>query len=200
MSVFVFESHLKALKIDNLLFWRKRSVNMPHSTPQEQEILIRKATVTDAAAIAEVNYNAVHVTAAKDYDDATIEDWSYGITNDGIKRIEDRIVHNPENTTMLVAESGGDIVGFGDIAPSSRELRSLYVSPGAGRKGIGGKLLQKLEAIAREQGVIEVWLTASLTAEPFYAAHGYVSDGQEEHRLLSGRKMICIKMHKSLAE
>jgi GNAT superfamily N-acetyltransferase len=74
--------------------------------------------------------------------------------------------------------------------PSSKKLRTLYVSPAAGRKGIGTALLQELETVARQQGVPELWLHSSLTAEPFYLTHGYVSDGKGEHQLRSGRKMV----------
>ncbi len=171
---------------------------MPKSTSQPAKVLIRKATETDAAAIVQVNYDAVHVTAARDYDTTTIADWSYSVTNDGVKRIEARIGNNPENTNMLVAEINGDVVGFGEIDPSDKELRALYVSPAAGRKGVGRALLQELETAARKQGVPDLWLHSSLTAESFYLANGYLSDGRGEHQLQSGRKMICIKMHKKL--
>jgi putative acetyltransferase len=172
---------------------------MPNSTSQHQKVLIRKAIEKDAAAIVQVHYDAVHVTAAKDYDEAILEGWSC-LTDDRVKQLEAYIGNNPDNTNMLVAEIKGDIVGFGEIVPSNKELRAVYVSPAAGRTGIGRALLQELESVARKQGVPELWLDSSLTAEPFYLAHGYLSDGQGEHQLRSGGKMKCIKMHKNLAE
>jgi putative acetyltransferase len=171
---------------------------MTNSTSQQQNILIRNASKNDAAAIVRVHYDAVHFTAAKDYDQTILEDWS-ALADARIDRLEAQILNNPENTNMLVAELNGEIVGFGELATSTCELRAVYVSPRAARNGVGGALLNELEATARKKGVLNLWLDSSITAEPFYLSHGYLSDGRGEHHLQSGRKMICVKMHKNLA-
>jgi putative acetyltransferase len=175
---------------------------MSNSTPQsqhqqQQDIVIRRAIKSDASAIIKVHYDAVHITASKDYDEAILDDWS-SLPDDRVERLEAQIEDNPESTIMIVAEIAGAIVGFGEIAPSNNELRAVYVSPSAGRKAVGKAILQALETLARDQRVPELWLDSSLTAEPFYLAHGYLRDGQADHQLRSGRKMICIKMHKRL--
>lgn len=169
-----------------------------HSTAKHKKILIRKAGEKDAAGIVQIHYDAVHITAAKDYAKVVLDDWS-NLTNDRIKRQGQYISSNPKNTIMLVAEIEGDIVGFGEIAPATRELCAVYVSPAKGRIGVGSALLEELETIAGKQGIYEVWLDSSLTAEPFYLAHGYVSDGRSEHSLQSGEKMVCVKMRKKIS-
>jgi N-acetylglutamate synthase-like GNAT family acetyltransferase len=174
-------------------------MHITNSTSQQQNILIRNASEDDAAAIVQVHYDAVHVTASKDYDEAILKDWS-GLPDARIDRLQGQIISNPENTSMLVAEINGEIVGFGEIVSSTCELRAVYVSPIAARNGVGGALLNELEAIARKKGVLNLWLDSSLTAEPFYLSHGYLSDGRGEHHLQSGRKMICVKMHKCLTK
>lgn len=174
---------------------------MSDSTPR-QKPAIRKATKTDAVGILRAHHAAVRITAAKDYDKDTLEEWSDWScdTDDRVARLEEQISNNPENTIMLVAEINGNIVGFGEVAPGIQELRAVYVSPGSGRNGIGRALLQELEAVARKQGVSRLWLDSSLTAESFYSSHGYLGDGRGEHQLRSGRKMPCVKMHKDLLE
>ena len=39
---------------------------------------------------------------------------------------------------------------------------------------------------------------SSVTAEPFYLAHGYNVRGRGEHMLRSGQRMACVKMEKAL--
>jgi putative acetyltransferase len=173
---------------------------MPETGSAQKGVLIRAAVHSDAAAIARVHYDAVHVTASADYDEAILREWSYGISEDAIKKIEERIADNPEHSNMLVAELAGEVIGFGDVVPGAGNLRSLYVSPSAGRRGAGAALLKELEAIACKHGVSEMWLNSSLTAEPFYRAHGYVASEQFKYPLPGGQKMDCIKMSKQLAQ
>jgi N-acetylglutamate synthase-like GNAT family acetyltransferase len=82
--------------------------------------------------------------------------------------------------------------------PKPYEVRAVYVSPAAGRQGIGKQLLERLELFAQENGLKELWLDASLNAAKFYTANGFTVDAPGEHTLSSGRKMACIKMRKIL--
>lgn len=164
---------------------------------QRYHVLIREAVASDATAIVKVHYDAVHLTASKDYDAEILDDWSI-LSDERIENLETQISKNPERSYMIVAEIDAHVVGFGEIVPVMRELRAIYVSPFAARKGVGKALLLTLEAAARERGVPELCLDSSLTAELFYLAHGYEIRGRSEHQLRSGRKMACIKMRKSL--
>jgi GNAT superfamily N-acetyltransferase len=67
------------------------------------------------------------------------------------------------------------------------------VLPEAGGQGVGRQLLKELERLAREQGLTELHLDSSLTAEPFYRAHGSVREAEEKYTLRSGRKVPAIK-------
>lgn len=164
----------------------------------KESLQIRSASAQDAAAIVRTHYDAVHVTAAADYDAATLEQWS-SLSPERVARLTAQITQNPDSTVMLVAERNGLVVAFGEIVPSKSELRAVYVCPAAARKGVGRALLKALEAVARRHNVEELWLDSSLTAERFYSAHGYVSDGKAEHQLKSGKTMICVRMRKKLA-
>ena len=62
----------------------------------------------------------------------------------------------------------------------------------------GSALLRAVEELARNRGLKELHLDSSLTAERFYAAHGYLSEGAAEHALRTGRRMACIRMRKVL--
>ncbi|MFW9265527.1 GNAT family N-acetyltransferase, partial [Nostoc sp. CALU 546] len=84
------------------------------------------------------------------------------------------------------------------IVVSNSELRAVYVAPSFGRSGVGTAILQELERLAREQGLLELHLNASLNAEPFYQVNGYMNEGFEDHPLRSGQKMPSIRMRKKL--
>lgn len=172
---------------------------MPESIQPDRTFLIRKATVADAGAILRVHFEAVHKTAAHDYESDILAEWSSDLTEQRLNQMKNQLSLNQENTVMIVVVLDGSVVGFGEIAPRNNELRAVYVLPESGRMGIGKKLLHHLEDIARSHGVESLWLDSSLNAEAFYAAHGYESTGRAMHELRSGRKMPCVKMSKRLS-
>ncbi len=79
------------------------------------------------------------------------------------------------------------------------ELRAVYVHPSAGRRGVGARILQKLEKLTTERGVEHLALDASLNAEAFYTRHGYEAGERTTHEFHSGASVSCIKMTKQLA-
>jgi|694.fasta_scaffold142799_4 putative acetyltransferase len=158
---------------------------------------IRGALQSDAQAIYEVHYEAVHKTAAADYELEILDEWSSNAAN-RVETLRTHIKDNPEQTVMIVAELDGRVVGFGEVVPSKNELRAVYVSPSVGRKGVGKALLYEIESIARQNQAEHLWLDSSLTAAKFYARNGYQNDGNSEHELKTGRKMQCVKMSKKL--
>ncbi len=157
---------------------------------------IRPIRIEDAEDVLRVHYDAVHETAAADYDLDTRQDWSPPVTAERIESFA-RTIGSGEKTT-LVAELDGRVVGFSSIVPAMGELEALYVAPQAGRRGIGFALLSAIENLASEMGLKELSLNSSLTAERFYMAHGYRAEGKDWHTLESGRKMACIGMRKAL--
>ena len=60
------------------------------------------------------------------------------------------------------------IEAFGDIGL----LRSLVVSRDARSRGLGRRLVDALEAGARGEGIVEIWLL-TIDADPFFAKLGY---------------------------
>lgn len=157
---------------------------------------IRPAVPDDAEAIVAVHYAAVHGTAAADYDEETCRSWSPPV--DGERLAAYRHSEAAEGWLSMVAVSSGRVVGFAMIVPDMSELRAVYVAPDVGRRGIGARLLREAESLARAHGLCALRLDSSLTAERFYAAHGYVSQGRAEHTLRSGVRMACVPMRKVL--
>jgi len=93
----------------------------------------------------------------------------------------------------LVAELDGRLVGwvsFGenrdaDAAPHVGELRALFVSPTAWRRGAGSALVAGVLDGLRELGYRESTLWSfdrNERANAFYEHHGFVRDGAEQRR------------------
>lgn len=157
---------------------------------------IRAANPSDAKAIIEVHYAAVHETASGSYPRHILEAWS---ATPGKKRFEwMRKLIASGDEIIIVGEDASKILGFGIVIPKVEELRALYVHPAAGRRGIGKQILHSLENRAGVLGISLLWLNASLNAEAFYRSYGYTSLARGKFRLPAGPDMNCVKMEKRL--
>ena len=101
---------------------------------------------------------------------------------------------------FFVAEMDDVIVGFGVLNEKSAEVEAIYVSPVAGRRGIGLELLRALEERASSFGLEMLRLNASLNAVQFYEKAGYVAQERSKYRLLTGIEIACVPMVKQLHE
>jgi putative acetyltransferase len=133
-------------------------------------IEVREMLNDDALAFLQVHHAAVRGIAAKDYPPEVVEAWApMPITDQSIERF----LTNPDGELRLVAEIDGRIVGIGALVLAKSELRACYVAPQAARRGVGSALMHELERIARDNGLANLQMDSSVTAEPFYLAPGY---------------------------
>jgi putative acetyltransferase len=72
----------------------------------------------------------------------------------------------------VVAEEAGRLIGFADLEPDGH-LDRLYVSADHQRRGVAQALLSAVAAEARRLGLARLFTEASITARPFFAAHGF---------------------------
>ena len=76
----------------------------------------------------------------------------------------------------IAVAAGGRVVGVGRLQLNSAEegqVRYMAVEESMRSRGIGGALLEALEAEARRLGVRRIVLEARQEAVPFYLRHGY---------------------------
>jgi len=145
-------------------------------------LTIRPAAPSDAAAIMGVRREAILSKAGTHYDPAGVTAWLGTDTRDRLVRIE-REIADPA-MIVLVAEAGDDLIGFAMAVPAQHELRALYVRPNPIGQ-VGRALLAALEAQAFEAADFLV-CDASLNAEHFYAANGYVEESRKDHVSIPG--------------
>jgi predicted N-acetyltransferase YhbS len=86
---------------------------------------------------------------------------------------------------VRVAEQDGAVVGFAVLLERSGdacELDGLFVEPGRMRTGVGRRLVEDAERIARERGATRIEVVANPQAVAFYAAVGFVPAGEAQTR------------------
>ncbi|XXF79574.1 GNAT family N-acetyltransferase [Myxococcaceae bacterium GXIMD 01537] len=98
--------------------------------------------------------------------------------------------------TVLVAERGRRLVGFGQLDEAAAELEALYVLPEEVGQGIGTTLLAALEALMWRSGAQALRLDASLNAESFYRERGYVTLHAAERIITPDVRLACVRMEK----
>lgn len=158
---------------------------------------IRPARLADALDIAALHHVAVHRLAAGFYDADVLSRWSPPVT---VSRAE-RIYREAQAAggLTLVAEADGEIAGFGIVRPADGEISACYVAPEQARKGIGRKLVDAMEQVARSSGARALRVRAGRNARSFYAALGYRVGGRGEHLFEDGTRMVVVHLEKDLA-
>jgi len=98
----------------------------------------------------------------------------------------------------IVAEEGGQVLGYAVLDADTGEVDAVFVDPAAHGQGIGLALLQALEGLAREQGVEELFLSASLNAVGFYERAGFRALREKMCAHRSGIAIRSVLMEKRL--
>jgi putative acetyltransferase len=152
---------------------------------------IRKATQDD-----KVEINALHIASIRElcsahYPAATIDAWVGG-------REPEIYTHVIATRDVVVVDQDGTLTGFGQLDRQSGEVDAVYVLPSYARQGVGRRILQELERIAAEAGVLRLHVSSSLNAIPFYASAGFLEQCRSVYRLHNNTELACAQMIKPL--
>jgi len=154
---------------------------------------IRPARVSDAESICRIFAESIRALARAFYSSEQIDAWSRRLT-------PSRCAAWAEQGGLYVTERGGEIAGFGCIDLADACIDMLYVSPDHARHGVGAALIRYLEDRARDCGIKELHLRASLNAVPFYKAMGYAEVERIIHGSDDGITFECVNMSKRIEE
>ena len=141
----------------------------------------------------ELHAQSVRGLAAGHYPPEVIDAWCVAPTDENLANL----ISNPDRELRLFAEIDGQVVGLAALAVEGSELRACYVLPGAARQGVGTALVRELERRAAAHHLDHLEVLASINAEPFYAALGYLSEGCTGHNM-RGHPMAAVKMSRRL--
>ena len=93
---------------------------------------------------------------------------------------EEELDENDAIATHAIALEGGRTVGTGRVIihDGIARIGRMAVDQPHRRRGVGGLILQFLEAEAKAQGATEYALHAQEYVKAFYATHGYAEHGE----------------------
>lgn len=97
---------------------------------------------------------------------------------------------------VWIAQIDARIAGFADLEPNGH-LDRFFVSADHQRQGIGSALLVALLDTARQRGMARIHVDASITARPFFEAHGFVVTAPQRVTL-RGVEFLNFRMERSL--
>jgi len=151
---------------------------------------LRAYTPEDARATLDVFRRAVRVTAARDYTAEQLAAWA----PDDLDPVAWATRRAAARTEVAVRD--GAVVGFTDV-DAAGYVDMLFVDPGAARQGVARVLLSWAVATAAAAGAVELTTHASLTARPFFEAHGFVVVA-EQHPVRRGVALTNYRMRRPL--
>ncbi|MBV1811703.1 GNAT family N-acetyltransferase [Pseudomonas viridiflava] len=155
-----------------------------------KSLKIRHAFRSDAQAAFDIRYQAIRHQCKAVYSASQITDWTDVPLTDKYRTWVENDYH--------VAIVDGAPVATGLINFQTGELEALFVLPAFMGQGIGKRMLVYLEKLAREAGLTEVYLEATLNAEGFYQRCGFIGSAQAVYESPSGLKLACVPMRKQL--
>ena len=149
-------------------------------------IEIRRATDADRVAIARLHEASIRALGPRAYTAEEVESWATHIYPQRY-RIEQQ---------MFVATDNNRVVGFGHYHEG--EIAAVYVDPEHVGRGVGRALIEKLEEVARDEGMTHLVLNAALNSVGFYETCGYRRTRDIPYRTRGGVLMTCAFMEKDL--
>jgi len=150
---------------------------------------LRPARESDRRTLWRIHTQAVEALCRGVYAPREVDTWIRLLRPEGYLRPD-------KPRTVLVAERGRRMVGFGQVDTKAGELEALYVVPDEVGQGVGSTLLAALESAAWRDGASLLGLDASLNAEPFYRRHGYVWMHAARRPLTPDVQLACVRMQK----
>ena len=168
----------------------------PPANPSEY--VVRRATDNDADALADVHGDSVRTLGARDYPPAVVAEWGAPRSGSRYRAGMARgvIFFVAVQTTPATTES---VLGFASYAVEGERHRiAVYIRGSAARQGLGRRLYEAAEAVARSVGAPAIAIEAALGAVPFWTAVGFERLEAMEHPFPNGQSMTCIRMHKRL--
>jgi len=150
--------------------------------------VIRRYEAADLDAVIGVFLRSVREVASRDYDAGQIAAWAQADRDAWSRRRLDR--------PTWVALIHDVIAGFTDLQ-SDGHIDMLFVDPACQRRGVASALLDTVECAARVQRLAALDTDASITARPFFEAHGFQVVRSQVVEL-RGQRLTNFRMEKRL--
>ncbi|MEZ2304049.1 MAG: GNAT family N-acetyltransferase [Microcoleus sp.] len=151
---------------------------------------VRNYEIGDTEQIIKLFYETVHQVNIQDYTKAQVDAWA------PVDSDRENWVKSLSNKFTFVATEGDIIAGFGELETNGH-IDRFYCHKDFQRKGVGTKILEQIEAKAKELGLKTIFTEASITAQPFFE-NKYFRVIKQQEVARRGQKFINFAMTKNL--
>ncbi|MGQ1840136.1 GNAT family N-acetyltransferase [Kocuria turfanensis] len=151
---------------------------------------LRPYRPSDAQATLKVFLRAIRLTASHDYTPEQIAAWA----DEDIDVDQWHAARDAAKTQ--VACDGEHVLGFTDV-DARGYIDMMFIDPAYARRGVATALLEWAARTAASHGAPELTTHASLTARPFFEAHGFTVLA-EQHPVRRGVELRSFVMHRPL--
>lgn len=140
------------------------------STPA---ITVQSMQPGDEVEMRSLFYHTVHQVNSRDYTPEQIQIWAAAAHDEA--RWQD-LSHRSQ---VLVAKQGDTVVGFTNLELDGH-IDMFFVHHQHQGQGIGKRLMQSLEVLAKAQHMKRLYSEVSITAKPFFLRYGFWVVSQEQ--------------------
>jgi GNAT superfamily N-acetyltransferase len=154
-------------------------------------LTIRKADRGDALDAWDIRKASVLAECAGYYPEASLSAWVAGSPTDKWANLVE--------SHFYVAVDEGAVVGTGMLTIANGQVDAIFIRPSHMGRGIARRMLQSLEALARDHGIVTMRLDATLNAAPFYRYCGWSGDSISTYRTSRGLELACVPMTRRVA-
>ena len=149
---------------------------------------IRRFRKSDAPEVARLHRDTIRSVNTKDYPQPHIKVWSNRVS-------ADRWAKYFGKNTIFVAVDKRKILGVASYKKD--EIMAMYVHKDSIGKGVGKKLLLRLERDALKNGIKKIKCTSTVTAQSFYEKNGYKTIKKTKFKI-KNKYLTVYKMKKHL--
>ena len=153
-------------------------------------MFIRNYRIGEEMALHDVFYSSVHQLGKNHYTAEQLAAWAPGSCDQEVW------VRRIGHTLPFVAEISRQIVGYADLQVNGY-IDHFFVAGSYSRRGVGTALMEHIHSLARERGIFELTSDVSLSAEQFFARHGF-SVIERQTPVIGGVTLANSRMRKKL--
>lgn len=130
---------------------------------------VRPATVSDVPEIVRIFYETIHRVNARDYSPEQLDAWAPRLPDPAAWAAQRLFTR-----TTFVADHDSAVLGFAELDQRG-VIDCFYCRHDCQRCGIGSLILNLIEHTAISWGLSRLSTASSITARPFFKAHGFVT-------------------------
>lgn len=155
-----------------------------------EAMLIRDFRAGEEAALRSVFFSSVHELAHQDYSPEQLEAWAP-------RQYDERLwAQRIREIKPFVAEIEGRVVAYADLQASGY-MDHFFVAGSHAGHGVGRALMAHIHQAALQRRIAELFSDVSMTAEPFFARHGFIVELRKPV-VIRGVTLFNARMRKQL--